>query len=561
MPGCTPPTRRRGTRRRRGARAASPCPFPRARPIFDSVKIISKYVLKEHAGPLLFAFTALTSLLLLSYIARQLGQLVGKGLGPAVIGEFLLLSIPFTFAMTVPMSILVSTLYAFSRLAAENEVTALKASGASMWRLLTPVLVVGFLFMVGMVLFNDQVLPRANHRLAQLQYDIVRTKPTFALKEQVINELQRERLYLRASRVLEGTSRLVDVTVYDLSNPTRRRTIYADSGVIAFAPNMQDLHMTLYDGVMQEVPTDDPSQLTRLFYRVDRIRVPGVASQFVQSDQAGQSKSDREMTVCEMTAMANSAERRMRQAQYQQRVAEATLEREAGRTAPRPRRPSMNARLSLGSVYCGAVRAVAGLFAVEEASAAEPAQQPPVIRQPEPARPRPAVRLPEAVEPGAPGVQGPGGGAATGPYTVPSEAAAQRDEARLQALSNRTEANKYLVEIHKKFALAFACFAFVLVGAPIALRFPRGGVGLTLGVSFAIFGLYYVGLISGESLADRDVLSPGIAMWATNILILTVGLVLAVRMGRETGTQRGGGGLADLLAKLQYRLAGRGGRR
>ena len=62
--------------------------------------------------------------------------------------------------------------------------------------------------------------------------------------------------------------------------------------------------------------------------------------------------------------------------------------------------------------------------------------------------------------------------------------------------------NQYDVEIHKKFALAVACIVFVLLGAPIALRFPRGGVGVVIGVSLAVFGLYYVGLIAGETLAD-----------------------------------------------------------
>src|SRR5690606_23976694 len=59
------------------------------------------------------------------------------------------------------------------------------------------------------------------------------------------------------------------------------------------------------------------------------------------------------------------------------------------------------------------------------------------------------------------------------------------------------------VEIQKKFALSFACFVFVLFGPPIALRFPRGGVGVTIGVSIVVFGLYYVCLMGGEALADK----------------------------------------------------------
>jgi lipopolysaccharide export system permease protein len=71
------------------------------------VKILGRYVLKEHLGPLTFALAALTSLLLLNYIAKNFGELVGKGLPWQVIAEFFVLSIPFTFAMTLPMAVLV----------------------------------------------------------------------------------------------------------------------------------------------------------------------------------------------------------------------------------------------------------------------------------------------------------------------------------------------------------------------------------------------------------------------------------------------------------------------
>ena len=107
------------------------------------MKILSRYVLKEHLGPLTFALTALTSLLLLNYIAKRFGELVGKGLPWTAIAEFFLLSIPFTVELTLPMAVLVATLHAFSRLAAENEVTALKASGVSLRRVMVPVLVAG----------------------------------------------------------------------------------------------------------------------------------------------------------------------------------------------------------------------------------------------------------------------------------------------------------------------------------------------------------------------------------------------------------------------------------
>ena len=120
------------------------------------------------SGPAVFPLTALTSLLLLNYIAKNIGNLVGKGLPWSVIAEFVGLSVPFTFAMTLPMAVLVAVLYAFSRLAAENEITAIKASGVGLCRLLIPVMIAASFLSLFMIGFNDQVLPRSNHRLRSL---------------------------------------------------------------------------------------------------------------------------------------------------------------------------------------------------------------------------------------------------------------------------------------------------------------------------------------------------------------------------------------------------------
>ena len=65
-------------------------------------------------------------------------------------------------------------------------------------------------------------------------------------------------------------------------------------------------------------------------------------------------------------------------------------------------------------------------------------------------------------------------------------------------------------------------------------------MGLTIGVSLSVFGLYYVGLIAGEPLGDSGKVPPAIAMWATNVLIGLVAVILAWRMGRAGATARGG---------------------
>ena len=596
------------------------------------MKIISRYVVREHVGPLAFALTALTSLMLLNYIAKNFAHLVGKGLPAIVIAEFFALAVPFTVAMTLPMAVLVAVLYAFSRLAAENEVTAFKASGISMQRLMMPALIGGFFFSLVMIGFNDQLLPRANHRLATLQRDIFRTSPTFALKDQVINTIKEGQLYLRAGRISRGSGRMSQVELFDLTDPTRRRTIYADSGRIALASEGEDLYLTLYEGVMREVPTDRPYEVTELYYRHGERRVAGVAIQFEESTENDGVRGDREMSICEMQQRYRATDLTYQQARVTYR--QALAESKARRGVAPPRAKFVPAPTGgIGQWYCELQRAATRVIRPTAAHAAVPGQDTIRARQdtakakqdsarqkqdttkpkPDTARARldslrqdsvrraradsaAAVPVPStgtalppttAIPPGAggwtppassavtppvgaidstvvnrpPGVAPPPGVARPGAVVpgMPDQAVSQYSPVRdawEQLQLARVARNKWAVEIHKKFSLAAACLIFVLVGAPIALRFPRGGVGMVIGVSLGIFALSYVGLIGGEALADKGYLSPFWAMWAANVILTAIGIALMMRVGRENSSGRGGG-LSEWLETRRARRASR----
>ena len=490
------------------------------------MRIVTRYVLKEHLGPLAFAVSALTSLLLLNFVAKRLGDLVGKGLPWTVIAEFLLLSIPFTLAMTLPMAVLVATMHAFSRFASENEITAFKASGVSMQRLVIPVIVASVGLTLAMVLFNDQVLPRANHRLATLQADIARVKPTLALNEQVINEVVPRQLYLRAARIASGSNRMQDVTIYDLADPANRRTIVADSGHLALSPSGEDLILTLYDGSSMAIDPAQRARLQRSFFREDVIAVRGVSARLDRGNDRGTYRSDRELSVCEL-------QMRVTDASVQRDSAWARIRRAEGDSLGAQRVPGVPG--GVGALYCAAFAQVLRWITPDPAHAAQP--------------PR--------VAPDAPGV-------------VP-DAASAADAVLIEGMRFELQVaqhtiDQYRVEIEKKFAIAVACTVFVLLGAPIALRFPRGGVGLTIGVSLGVFALYYIGLLGGEALADRAIVSPALAMWGADIALGLLGIWLTLRLGSEGATSRGSETAerwyrwkARWTARRRQRAAARGG--
>ncbi len=95
------------------------------------------------------------------------------------------------------------------------------------------------------------------------------------------------------------------------------------------------------------------------------------------------------------------------------------------------------------------------------------------------------------------------------------------------------------VEIHKKFALAASCLILALAGAAIAIRFPRGGIWLVISTSGIVFLGYYAALIAGESLADQRVISPFIAMWMANAVVLAAVALLVWPGGRASAPPKG----------------------
>ncbi|MDB4875067.1 MAG: permease YjgP/YjgQ family protein [Gemmatimonadetes bacterium] len=581
------------------------------------MKIITRYVLKEHVGPFVFALSALTSLLLLQYIARRFGDLVGKGLSWNVITEFLLLSIPFTLAMTLPMAMLVAVLYAFSRLASENEITALKAGGVSTRGLMVPAVAAATVLAIFMLWFNDQVLPRANHELATLQVAILRTKPTFALRPQVINTVKESQYYLRAGQIDEETGLMKDVTIYDVNDNNRRRTIYADSGMLALTPNMRDLSLHLFKGWMLLAPTNQPGQVSRVYYKEDLLKVRDVGNQFQSINADTASKGDREMSVCEMQRQYEIANASVQRAHTDSLMAVWRMRDARGDHVPQPGLPILTKAGGIGAAYCSLITKYfhvqtanaaevpkrrqqpesiwvsvngkstkvqadklppnayyanglpAGVQAIKERALADSVRVAAAAAKPAtPATPaNPANATTPTITPGVavatpPGATPPGATPPPVSASIPAVAnggvnvgtAMELSDAHLRLDEARYRRNRAGVEIQKKFSLAFACIVFVLVGAPLAVRFPRGGVGLVIGASFLIFAIYYIGLIGGESLANKNIISPFWAMWADNIVFFIAGLLLMTRMGREGGTGRGGG-VAELLEGVRARFA------
>lgn len=491
------------------------------------MKLLSRYLLREHLPPFAFALGALTGLMLLNQVARQFSQLVGKGLPWGVILEVFGLSVPFIVAMTLPMAVLVAVLYAFVRLGADNEITALRASGVNLVAMVRPVLLASLGLAVVAFVFIDQVLPPSNHKLKTLLVDIARKRPTFELKEQMVNEVIPQQFFLRSGRIDQANDRLKDVQIYDLSSDQRRRTIYADSGYMRFNATRTDLFLTLYDGYVYDQDRTQPAVFRRVFFHTDLVRKRGISNTLERTGE-DIGRGDREMSVCEMRTELG---RQLRSLAALRRERETTLGNDVRTLLGVPLLPPGDTvgirpdhSLEIAALYCGALGGLGRLLRPQAAHA----------QQPVPPRPAAFPQLrPSAAPPPS----------AVAAYRTADSAGGLLRlrladlDARRTAL--RQLAARYQIEIHKKFAIAAACLVFVVIGAPVALRFPRGGVGLVIGASVLIFGFYYVGLIGGETLADALIVTPFWSMWSANLVMTAIGLVFFLRVNRQRVAARG----------------------
>jgi len=420
----------------------------------------------------------------------------------------------------------------------------MRANGVSVLQMLRPVFIAGVLLMVANFLFIDQVLPRTNLRLLNLQNDIGQKKPTFSLREQVMNNLPGSQYFLQAGRIEPGTDRMREVVIYDMSPPDARRVIYADSGYMFFEGGQKNLGLLLYDGRVDEYKTAEPATVQVTRFQRNTILVRDIENAFRQSFGSVQ-KGDREMTTCEMVDRVASARQMAERAAARRRALGASDVLTLLQLFSQPVSADSSAAIP---PHCGGWRRFErwmGRLLLPKSAVAQgvPApMRPPVIVPPQgPPVVVPAQRPPAVVPPGRVD------SAAVRPtFTgTPLSTLGDLSSARQDEEFAVREVAQYSVEIHKKFSLSVACLSFVLIGIALALRFPRGGIGLVIGGSLVIFAIFYVSLTAGETLADDGIISAALAMWLPNGIVLVAGVLGLIRVNREFGSTRGGD-LADL---------------
>lgn len=267
--------------------------------------LLWRHILRAHLAPFLFATSVLTFIFLLQFIMQKLDQLAGKGLSAGVIIELIVMNLAWMVVLAVPMGVLVATLMAFGTMASANEITAMRASGMSLYRMIAPVLLASVAVCLLLIRFNNHVLPDANHRAKILLTDIYRKKPTFSLMPGLFSQdISGYSILVR--KTFEQSNDLEGVTIFDYTNTALTTTVTAKTGTISFSPDYRKLIMDLRDGEIHEVNNQTLDQYRTIKFEKHRIAMNADGFEFQRSAEALFSRGDRELSADAMRGIVDS---------------------------------------------------------------------------------------------------------------------------------------------------------------------------------------------------------------------------------------------------------------
>ena len=435
--------------------------------------------MKSHIGPFIFGLGTVIFLFLFQFIIKSIDQLVGKGLSIWVITQLIALNLAWMVTLAVPMAVLVATLMAFGTLAANNEITIMKASGISLKKMMFPIIIISFILFWLMIRFNNDVLPEANHRARILMEDISRTKPTFILESGKFSE-DMGGVKIFVTKTFENSNKLEGIYVYDLSNPLTRSLITAKTGDIGFTSDFKSIVMNLSDGEIHQFNQVEPAfNYRRIEFKVHRITFNSEGFGFQRSNDNAFMRGDREMSAHDLNAKVDSvqAEKIRSNSNLLKTISDdfkllnKIQIKDTIYTKSTVQKGTSDSSKITGNIYNNY----------------------------------------DSV------------------YSVYKKFIVLKQVYEGQLIYNKQmikQVDIFDVEIYKKYSIPFACVIFALIGAPLGYRVKRGGFGIAAGFSLMFFLIYWIALIGGEKLADRDLFSPFLGMWIVNIILGLFGLYL-----------------------------------
>jgi lipopolysaccharide export system permease protein len=535
------------------------------------VKRLHVLVLKSFIGPFVLIFFIVLFILLMQFLWRYIDDLVGKGLELKVIAELLLYTSSSLVPMALPLSILMSSLMTFGNMGEFYELTAIKASGISLQRIMMPLIILVIFISIGAFFFANEVLPYTNLKMRSLLYDVRNQRPEIQiLPGSFYSGI--DGYSLRIERKNPSTNMLYDIKIYDHTQNRGNISItIADSGRMIITEDERDLIFTLYGGYSYTELADEKNlRRTKTYpHRFDRfdeeriiIKLVGFSltrtdedlfrnhysmldlNQLkVMEDSINKDIVEKEEVVNSTLILGNYFRKRTTNISRPQHVAGSlknkpdsafiteVIDDRKEQFKSRPVNKMNPDSTNLDSVHSLILRRKLKPGAIINSEIHE--RTDPYIYPESPAISkdmrntnrdtafytnlfdRLTLKEKENVLSAA---QSYSRSART--YIVSS---AQTIDAKIKNL------HRFEIEWQRKFTIAFACLVFLFIGAPLGAIIRKGGLGLPLVISTLFFIFYYVISLVGEKMVREGFLPDYQGMWLASFIFFIAGVFLTYK--------------------------------
>lgn len=141
------------------------------------MKLLDKYLLRRFISLLMYSMIAFLAIFVVIDVVENIDKFIDAGLNRNQIATYYLLNLPFFLSTALPMSMLISSIFCIGTLARNNELTAMKATGVSLYRITAPILLLAFLISCGSFVFDDQVKVQTDRKLELYQDQYIKKRP------------------------------------------------------------------------------------------------------------------------------------------------------------------------------------------------------------------------------------------------------------------------------------------------------------------------------------------------------------------------------------------------
>lgn len=490
------------------------------------MKKLSIFYIKSFIGPFAATFFISMFMLVMQFLWKYIDDLMGKGLEISIIIELLFYVSASLLPLALPLAILLSSIIVMGNLGETNELTALKSTGLSIYRILRPLTVIVALIALGTFYFSNYVIPIANYKWHSIIWDIQEKKMTSFLSPGSYTQ-EIDGFSIKIGKGKNNTFK--DIIIHDRRDQDILKTIVADSGEFYRSTGGDFLFFKLFHGNVIEELKESPNYLKDDRKRNKRT-YPGRKSDFrtatykmdisgfkLKRSREDLFKDDYEMlNVFQIDETVDSLKQNY--SELSNSLSFSTLSKheyfQALNYAKELKNDSIESKHdSTQRVLSKKIRDTISALEKQKKEKAKEAKASlfRTTNMTEEDSLKAYVHLKSQLRTKINSLEG----------------QIKIEDSRYRSL------RKFEIEFHRKFSLSFTIIVLFFIGAPLGAIVKRGGFGAPVVIAALLFMIYFVMISIGDSMAQNEILPPYLGMWGPSIVLLPFAIFLLISAAND----------------------------